>query len=248
MSGNNHINMLDIPSISIITGQQTSIHPTLIWDDDAVILIDTGYPGQLPLFMKAIEGTGNSLSRLNTIIVTHHDLDHIGGLVDLRAETSGRIRILAHEIEKPYINGEKRPLKLAQMGENQPEFSQEKKAFYDKFKAGFQKSFIEVDITLKDGEVLPECGGIMVVHTPGHTLGHICLLHQPGKILVAGDLLRVESGKLTLTPDSLNYDNNLYKESLKKLTELDISSVICYHGGFFDDNPNQRIAELARQA
>ena len=33
--------------------------------------------------------------------------------------------------------------------------------------------------------------------------------------------------------------------SLKKLAQYDVQRVICYHGGLFSDNANQRIAELA---
>jgi hypothetical protein len=34
-------------------------------------------------------------------------------------------------------------------------------------------------------------------------------------------------------------------QSLKKFTKYDIETVICYHGGIFNDNANQRLAELA---
>ena len=34
-------------------------------------------------------------------------------------------------------------------------------------------------------------------------------------------------------------------ESLKKLTQYDIETVVCYHGGVYRDTANERLAELA---
>lgn len=41
------------------------------------------------------------------------------------------------------------------------------------------------------------------------------------------------------------FDKDAALESIKKLTQYDIEKVICYHGGIFKDNVNQRIAELS---
>jgi len=37
-------------------------------------------------------------------------------------------------------------------------------------------------------------------------------------------------------------------KSLKKLTQYDIETVICYHGGVYRDDANTRLAELASAA
>jgi hypothetical protein len=34
-------------------------------------------------------------------------------------------------------------------------------------------------------------------------------------------------------------------QSLKKFKEFDVETVICYHGGGYNQNANQRLAELA---
>ncbi len=115
-------------------------------------------------------------------------------------------------------------------------------------KGAFEASRTQVDKTLTDGETLPYCGGIKVIHTPGHTLGHICLYLERNKTLIAGDALEVEGEALVTAPLSTNYDMALCRESLKKLAQYEIASVICYHGGLFDDHPNQHIAALAREA
>jgi len=47
------------------------------------------------------------------------------------------------------------------------------------------------------------------------------------------------------TDPSINFDTDLIIKSLKKLTEYDIETVICYHGGLYNENANQRILELS---
>ena len=237
------VEMLDLPVDMM--GNPSHIFPTLLWDADQAILFDAGLPGQVPGLLRAIAEVGIPFDRLTTVIVTHHDIDHIGGLAGLRKELPPSARFLAYEEEIPYIDGQKRPLKLAQMEANLAALPPERQKFYETFKAAFLNSQVHIDQPLVDGEKLPFCGGITVIHTPGHTLGHICVYLQDSKVLVAGDAMRVENGDLILTPASSNHDTEMAARSLQKLTRYDLEAVICYHGGLFSDHPNQRIAALA---
>lgn len=103
----------------------------------------------------------------------------------------------------------------------------------------------KVDRTVVDGEILPYCGGIQVIHVPGHTPGHLCLYLAPFKTLVTGDALFVENGNLVPAPPFFNADTPTALASLKKLTRYDIDTVISYHGGLYRNAPNRRIAEIA---
>ncbi len=243
------LTMLDIPAN--IAGRSDSIHPTLIWDQDTAILVDAGFPGQAPQIRQAIEQAGVPFDMLRRVIITHHDIDHIGGLSGILKEAPGPVEVLSHEDERAYVQGDKQPLKLAQLEANlaagvasQPEA----RDMFEKMKAGFAASKVRVDQTLVDGQVLPYCGGITVIFTPGHTLGHISLYLAPSKTLIAGDALRVTDGHLAANPDRINYDAALYRESLKKLAALDIETIICYHGGLYQGNVPQQIAALAEAA
>lgn len=72
------IEMLEISST--IMEKLETIYPTLMWDDHNTILIDTGYPNQLEKFLEAMHHADVSFNRLNKIIITHHDIDHMGSL------------------------------------------------------------------------------------------------------------------------------------------------------------------------
>lgn len=240
----NGVEMLEISSNNTM-GKLTVINPTLIWDENIVILVDAGYPGQLPQMQKAIEKAGVEFDKLNMVILTHHDIDHIGSLSAILKVMPDGVQVLAHEEEKPYINGEKLPLKVAGLEAKLSSLPENMKVMYKKIKAAFQNCKVNVDKTLIDGDELPYCGGIKIIFTPGHTLGHICLYIKQSKTLIAGDILCVVDGKLMKGDPSINFDTDLSIKSLNKLTKYDIKTVICYHGGLYNENANYRIAELS---
>lgn len=237
------IYMLEISAT--IMGSPSAIYPTLIWDKDTVILVDTGFPGQLVQIREAIEKAGVAFDKLKKVILTHQDIDHVGSLSSILKELSSSIEVLAHKEEVAFIQGEKLPVKVAKLQAQLNSLPGEMKEIYNNIKAFYEKNQIRVDKSLIDREELLYCGGITVIYTPGHTPGHICLYHQQSKTLIAGDILQVDGGKLVQAPQSTNFDGELSKESLKTLTNYDIDTVICYHGGFFKGNTNQCIAELA---
>jgi len=111
----------------------------------------------------------------------------------------------------------------------------------------FENARARVDRTLRDGEKLPYCGGMIVIHTPGHTPGHISLYLEQSKVLVAGDALNVSDGRLVGPNPQLTPDIDQATGSLKKLARYDIETVVCYHGGPYTGDVNARIAELAEE-
>ncbi len=240
----NGVEMLEITGV--VLGRPYQIYPTLIVDGHTTLLVDAGYPGQHARICEAVEKTGVPFENLNQVILTHQDIDHIGGLSAILSDAPRRIEVLAHEEERPYIQGDQQPHKLAQLADHLEAKPVEIQAIYEKMKLAYQTSYVHVDRTVSDGEELPYLGGVVVIHTPGHTLGHICLYMKKSKILIAGDALEVEEARLVPAPPSINYDLGLYKQSLKKLAGYDIQSVICYHGGLYQDQPLERIAALAK--
>src|SRR5947208_16452376 len=64
----------------------------------------------------------------------------------------------------------------------------------------------DVEHVVRGGERLPDCGGINVLHTPGHTAGHISL-HLPRiKPLIAGDAIVSAGANLVVSPGYLSSD------------------------------------------
>lgn len=216
-----------------------NMNPILILDEENVILIDTGLPDQLGKIAEEVSKAGVSIKDINKIILTHQDLDHIGNLASIIKNTENYIEVLAHIDEKPYIQGDKSPVKMTPERLNAMS-EEERNSRIDMF----NKAKANVTKTIEDGEILDYCGGIDVIHTPGHTPGHACFYLRRYKTLVAGDAMNVMDGKLVGPNPIFTLDMKQGIESLKKLLNYDIKTIICYHGGIFTDRPKERIEEI----
>src|SRR6476620_9418841 len=147
-------------------GQTHFFNASLILDASGPTLVDTGLPGQHDAIAAALAEADLRVQDLKRIILTHQDIDHVGSLHDL-VQSSGA-RVLAHAVETPYIDGSEpprfaRPEVLAQ----HPEL----RTVAEQFKP------TSVDEQLQDGIRRDLAGGVLVISTPGHTPGHMCLYH-----------------------------------------------------------------------
>jgi glyoxylase-like metal-dependent hydrolase (beta-lactamase superfamily II) len=206
------------------------VYPTLLHDGNQLILVDTGFPGQMEQFKTAFAEAGFEPGRLTGIVITHQDIDHIG----CAAELSGlapNAEIMAHTEEAPYIDGSKTPVKLAALERNYENLDEPMKAVCDSMKRGFAKCRVKIGRLLNDGDVLPYCGGIEVIHSPGHTPGHICLFVRDGGALIAGDALNITDGRLTGANPAHTLDIELARLSEARLKSYPCKQIVCYHGG-----------------
>ena len=101
-----------------------------------------------------------------------------------------------------------------------------------------------VHIKLNDNDITPHFDNLKVISTPGHTPGHICLYVKDEELLIAGNLLNIELNLLGLTNKGLNFDNETYLDSVKKVSKLPINKVISYHGGMLEGTINAGIKAL----
>jgi glyoxylase-like metal-dependent hydrolase (beta-lactamase superfamily II) len=203
-------------------GNTFVIHAALLWDEHDVILVDTGNPGYLEIIRKALEQEAIPFEQLTKVIITHQDMDHIGSLPELVSASEGRIEVFAHELTKPYILGEV-PI----------------------IKRGVVVPPSKVDVTLQDGDIIPYCGDIEVIFTPGHTPDHISLYHKPSKTLISGDALTSQNGVLMPPNKAYTPDMEQALQSIAKLLNYDIESVITYHGGVCTERIKQRLTEIS---
>lgn len=232
--------MLEVPS----TTPGMFIYPTVIWDSENMVLVDVGYGGQLDVLKDAFNKEGVDFKKVNKVIITHQDLDHFGGLADMVDASNHPIEIMAHEDDKPYIKGEK---PLVRLNENflniLPEDRRNMvKQTYKNFRT------VDVNTVLSDDEELDYVGGISVIHTPGHTPGHICLYHHPSKTLIVGDALNITDGTLTGPRKDIlmegDYETAL--GSLQKLLKFDVENIITYHGGLYTKKPHESIENILK--
>lgn len=228
------------------------MYPVLVWDDKEAVLFDAGLPGQGDRILELVAKEGVQPGSLTKIIITHHDMDHIGSLAQITALVNSKrqdqqIEVLSHEIEKPYIQGELIPIKFTpeMLEKLKKQLAELPREHQKEVQSMFSANKPKVTGTVSHKLELQGFGGMTVIHTPGHTPGHICIYLNKYKTLIAGDALNAETGKL-LGPDSQHtYNLEQAKQSLTALLDYDIQRIICYHGGVVTGDLNSKIKELS---
>jgi glyoxylase-like metal-dependent hydrolase (beta-lactamase superfamily II) len=219
------------------SGRTIVCNVSLLLDDaHGPTLVDTGVPGQLPAIAAALAEEGLKVEDLRRIIITHQDIDHVGSLHDL-AETSGA-RVLAHATEVPFIDGSELPrFARPELLALRPELGVVAK--------GFRPT--AVGELLEDGVRLDLAGGVRVVFTPGHTPGHISLYLERTRTLIAGDALVAEEGRLQGPNPQATPDMAQAAQSVRRLAELDVAAIVCYHGGVIADDASGQLRRVAAE-
>ncbi|MCL2855291.1 MAG: MBL fold metallo-hydrolase [Defluviitaleaceae bacterium] len=205
---------------------------TLLWDEQNLVLVDAGLAEQHEALVDAIKAAGFDPAKITHIIYTHQDGDHVGGGPSI-VSVAANAQTMAHVDEAPYIDGRKTPTKLATALANYDNLDDAEKAEMDKIVAKVKTRAFPLSKTLTDGEVLPICGGIEIIHTPGHTPGHICLFLQESCIMVLGDAASIENGALTGFNPQYIQDLELADKSIEKLRKYPMQGAVGYHSGFF---------------
>lgn len=214
-------------------GHPYYIYPSLIVFKNELTLVDTGYPGFLPLIESAVQQKGYDIRQLKHIVITHYDDDHIGALADFKEKYPG-VTIISSEREAASISGEVKSERLVQaeallehMPEEEQEFGQ---AFVEELKS---LRHIPVDQTVRDGEWLLG-GACRIIATPGHTSGHISLLFPELDSVITGDAAVREGDELTVANPQYCLDLERAAQSLHLLKKLKAKHYYCYHSGTFD--------------
>ncbi|PZC42196.1 MAG: Glyoxylase, beta-lactamase superfamily II [Chloroflexi bacterium] len=98
-----------------------------------------------------------------------------------------------------------------------------------------------VNITPGDGEILQLGNSTLeIIHTPGHTMGSLCVYLQEDKVLFTGDNI-LGLGTTVISPNE--GDMASYIGSLQKMLNYNIETICPGHGPEID-TPNEKIHEL----
>ena len=217
-----------IPNIHKIDGVRGA-NCYLISSGPEMVLVDAGMRGSSKIVEKYLKEMGKNLSDIKYIFITHADIDHVGSAAEMKKMTGAKLVI--HQAETGVLSGKirgkhvKGPLGLlfkllAPVVRFQP---------------------VEPDIVIKENT---ELAGFKVIHTPGHTVGSICLF-QPGKVLFAGDALRSDrSGNPKLPSKMMTADIVQAKVSVALIAGLEFDTLLCGHGAPVKGNAAVKVKEL----
>jgi glyoxylase-like metal-dependent hydrolase (beta-lactamase superfamily II) len=207
------------------------------------LIIDTGFnhPVCLAAMQAALRDLDVVLGKTD-FFITHMHADHFGLVSELATQTSEVYfnRLDAEIIEswegfEPMLNYAGLhgfPRKLLHSAFDQHPGNK------------FGSAWLPPIRIIHDGDILP-IGDyrLRCVHTPGHTLGHICLYETKTRLFFAGDHLLTD-----ITPNIQCWSDDQnplqqYLESLLNVSRMDISLVLPGHRRFIQDH-RQRAREL----
>lgn len=192
----------------------------LLIDPDGLTLIDAGLPRDAPKVLAYIRASGRPLDALKQILITHADIDHMGGAAAIQKATGAKIWASQIEAEAMATGDMSRPI--------HPEGW--RKLFFGVLSRLVRPDPVETDRILTDGEMLPIMGGLQVVPTPGHTPGHLSFWASGAGVLFAGDSLRSEDGRPVTSHGWNNWDVRLAQESTQAQAALKPSWLCPGHG------------------
>jgi glyoxylase-like metal-dependent hydrolase (beta-lactamase superfamily II) len=228
----------------------TIINVYLIDCHGAWALIDTGMnsPDSIRTLEEAFAQVGIRIEDLDTLIATHHHIDHFGA--------SGAIRQRSHAQTYLHPLETERAGRMLMFGKLSHADRPESRAFFqlhgfpiDDFSpAGMRPTWMgtelyspvtEPDHLTKDGDILKVGDRTLeFIWTPGHSPGHNVIYLRKEKVMIVGDhLLPKITPHVGLYPD--NPDGNPlgdFINSQLKVQRFEVQSVLPAHGGVYSDH------------
>lgn len=182
-----------------------------------VTAIDAGLAHNASGILDLVRRIGRQPRDVANILVTHADIDHIGGLKVLHAATGAAI--IAGVDSVPYIERPRNP----------PHVKPPLNVFAGVW-TRLRRGTAPVSQAVTDGDVLDIAGGIRVLATPGHTPEHMSYYWERERVLFAGDLLNTLGGTLRLTQPRITWDMAAAQASVRKVAALRPAVIVCGHG------------------
>ena len=207
-------------------GNPRLIASYLIQGSERSALIDPGFPSSLPTVLARLEELEFDVKKLDYIIATHTHIDHAGAIGELARLAPGS-QVVVHSRGSYYLRN---PAKIA--GGGKSVFSPEISNRFGEVE-GVERSRI---IPVSDGDTV-DLGKekLTVFYSPGHSTDHISLYEKESSAVITGDTFCLHYPELAdvLIPAGSPpiYQTNLILAELKRLSELDIKTVLTPHFG-----------------
>jgi glyoxylase-like metal-dependent hydrolase (beta-lactamase superfamily II) len=207
----------------------------LAQDDGSVTLVDCGLgraPARIVAGLKAI---GRHPADVTRIVLTHAHPDHAGGAAEMSRRSGAPV----------LVHGGDHGWATTGRVTGQSDTSTVLGKVVARLGAGRFEPF-QPGPALTDGDVLPVSGGLRVVHTPGHTPGHVSLLVEASGTLITGDALFNLGllGGARVSPSFLCSDFAMTKQTAHRLGELDYSVAAFTHGPEVADDARRAVRRI----
>ena len=192
----------------------------LIHRDDEVIMIDTGMKSDASDVKRALKSLNIPISRIKAILLTHWHNDHAAGTAELKQLT--QCATYCHQRDVSYFQ-KKQSCWIRRLADYIPEHG-----IFVFFKGVIGDTVprpAKIDHLVRDGQLLFDT--FEVIHTPGHSAGHVSYYDKRSKVLFTGDAMAVVRGKLRLMSSLATPDKDKALQSIRRCLQGREISAIC---------------------
>ena len=205
-----------------------------IIDREDVTIVDTGVPGKTDQVLAGLRAIGRQATDVKRILVTHYHQDHVGGLSVLAEATGAEVYVPRNEAGFIRDGGTPPPVVkrgvLGQIVYRMASFN--------------EQPGHPVHHEVSGGDVIDAAGGVRVIDTPGHSVGHVVYLLINDGVVFVGD---AAANLVRLDVMPINEDFPASEKSFRALAELDFEVAGMAHGRQITSNAAERFRKAARR-
>ena len=204
--------------------------------DDRLLLVDAGVPGNAARILAAVRDAGRTPADLGSIAVTHQHADHAGSVAAVARATGAEV--LVHALDAPPLRDGLAPVTGTFVGP------------LGRLGSGFapqaRLEAAPIARELADGDRIGGPAGLRVIHTPGHTPGHVSLLlERDGGTLFVGDAASNLLGRLGRPIVAADW--GAVARSAARIASLDFEVALFGHGPAIRGRAAARFRRLAER-
>ncbi len=203
-------------------------------DDGSLTLVDTGMFFAHKRIVAGLAQIGKHPRDIARIILTHAHSDHAGSAAKILRQASARGAHVHTDDAGLVESGKPAPAtgKLSRLMQHLP---------------GMTYTPVPVIRELHDGQELAVAGTMTVLHTPGHTPGHVSLLHHDSGVLITGDSIFNMNHKLSWPVAGVCTDFPLNRVTAAVLADVDYSIAGFTHGPHIADRAREEVRGFLRR-
>jgi glyoxylase-like metal-dependent hydrolase (beta-lactamase superfamily II) len=203
---------------------------------EGLTVVDTLFDDDGELILELVRSIGRTPGDIEHIVLTHAHRSHLGGLASLKRLSGATV--YAHEWEADIIEGDR----LAQPVSMLPRGSISTYPMRIGLALGRPKHEpCPVDRGLAEGD---EIGPLRIVHIPGHTPGSLAFYDERRRVLAVGDAVATWP-RLGAGWPGFNLNEGQYRESLRRLAQIEADVVAVGHGEPLVEQAAERVHALA---
>ena len=195
-------------------------------------LIDTCFVADVPKLEEYLHNAGYEISDIKRIALTHVHPDHTQAVNEIKRRSGGALEILSHWAEAAYLEHNP-PYSGPPSHETILNFFNQlgvKPEDVLKKYGTFDVEPIKVNRQLQDGDMVGK--SLQVIHTPGHTPGHISLYSKQHGIIFGGDFMSksvMGVNGLFVPPSTISIDPTTAAISARRISNLKFDTLLLAH-------------------